>query len=244
MRSGPNVLALAASLALAGCALVDPAHQLAPTQVSRGHDAAVRLCSACHAVEPGGASAHPRAAPFAGREMQHTAGLEGRVAALTRQGHYGMAPIDLTAREVGDIVAYIESLRNRGVRSDQGRGAASGPGLRLAAMRVAAQAEEESVDPAEALARGRALVVGNCGRCHAVEGLDDSSNPAAPRFRDLSQRYDVEALGESLAEGILVGHPDMPEFRFEPREIDAILRYLQSLQTRQRGAAQPGATAR
>ena len=65
---------------------------------------------------------------------------------------------------------------------------------------------------------------------------DESPRAGAPAFRDLSQRYEVEALGEALAEGILTGHPEMPEFRFAPHEVDAILRYLQSLQVRQRGA--------
>jgi mono/diheme cytochrome c family protein len=42
--------------------------------------------------------------------MRHTAGLEGRVADLTRLGHYGMPPVKLSPQQVRDIVAYIESL--------------------------------------------------------------------------------------------------------------------------------------
>jgi cytochrome c len=37
-------------------------------------------------------------------------------------------------------------------------------------------------------------------------------------------------LTESLAEGLSVGHPDMPEFFFEPDDITAILAYLNSIQ--------------
>jgi mono/diheme cytochrome c family protein len=59
--------------------------------------------------------------------------------------------------------------------------------------------------------------------------------PEAPPFRTLSERYPVTALEEAFAEGILVGHPAMPEFRFEPHEIDAIIAYLQSVQTRRGG---------
>jgi hypothetical protein len=33
-------------------------------------------------------------------------------------------------------------------------------------------------------------------------------------------------LSEVLAEGIMLGHPDMPEFTFEPGEIEAIIAYL------------------
>jgi hypothetical protein len=40
----------------------------------------------------------------------------------------------------------------------------------------------------------------------------------------------IDELAESLAEGLSVGHPDMPEFVFEPDDITAILAYLNSIQ--------------
>ena len=43
------------------------------------------------------------------------------------------------------------------------------------------------------------------------------------------RRYPAESIEEALAEGIVSGHPDMPEFVFEPAEIDAIVAYLDSL---------------
>ena len=49
-----------------------------------------------------------------------------------------------------------------------------------------------------------------------------------PPFRVLSQRYPVE-LAEALAEGIVVGHPMMPEFTFDPPQIDALLTYIESV---------------
>jgi len=39
-------------------------------------------------------------------------------------------------------------------------------------------------------------------------------------------------LEEALGEGLLSGHPDMPEFVFGPRDVGAIIRYLQSIQDR------------
>ena len=45
----------------------------------------------------------------------------------------------------------------------------------------------------------------------------------APAFRDLSKRYPIQHLAEALAEGIVTGHSDMPEFTFEPCEIEALL---------------------
>lgn len=90
-------------------------------------------------------------------------------------------------------------------------------------------------------ARGRVLVERNCGMCHATGATGPSREPLAPPFRDLHQRYDVDALGEALAEGILTGHPAMPEFRFKPDEVAAILRYLKSIQAKQHAAAEaPG----
>jgi mono/diheme cytochrome c family protein len=57
----------------------------------------------------------------------------------------------------------------------------------------------------------------------------------APPFRTLSRDYPVTALEEAFAEGILVGHPDMPEFRLEPEQIDAIVAYIQSIQAQRAG---------
>jgi len=109
-------------------------------------------------------------------------------------------------------------------------------GLTLAAAPAVAQTDRPRGD-ADAVALGRSLVVRNCSLCHAVGRSDVSAKPGAPAFRDLSQRYAVEALGEALAEGILTGHPEMPEFRFAPHEVDAILRYLKSIQTKQAASA-------
>ena len=37
---------------------------------------------------------------------------------------------------------------------------------------------------------------------------------------------------QALAEGIVVGHPAMPRFTFEPREIGALLAYISGLKSR------------
>jgi cytochrome c len=97
---------LGAALALGGCAILQPPSD----QVARGHAVARRDCAACHAVEPGGVSARPRAAAFDSLEMRHTAGLDGRVADLARRGHYGMPPVKLSLGDARDVAAYIQSL--------------------------------------------------------------------------------------------------------------------------------------
>ena len=78
--------------------------------------------------------------------------------------------------------------------------------------------------------RGQALVTASCARCHAVGRAGSSTHPQAPPFRTLGQRYPIEVLAEALAEGLSSGHPDMPEFRFEIDDVDAILAYLESIQ--------------
>jgi len=82
---------------------------------------------------------------------------------------------------------------------------------------------------------GRRLAEIHCARCHAIGGEGESRHAMAPPFRTLSRNYPVGALEEAFAEGVLVGHPDMPEFEFEPAQVDAIVAYLQSVQERRGG---------
>lgn len=100
---------------------------------------------------------------------------------------------------------------------------AAGPALAVA----------PGLSEAQSIALGRDLTARNCGMCHAVGREGASPNPKAPPFRELHRRMDVEMLGEGLAQGILTGHPAMPQFRFEPQEVVGIVRYLRSIQERQ-----------
>ncbi len=79
------------------------------------------------------------------------------------------------------------------------------------------------------IARGREIAESYCGRCHNIGRTGDSPRPTAPPFRTLADRYPVEQLAEALAEGIVTGHPDMPEFTFEPDDIGALLAFLEDL---------------
>ena len=100
------------------------------------------------------------------------------------------------------------------------------PGLVLLTMAglmatPAAGAEDEAL--------GRTLVSTYCAACHAIERVGASPHVDAPPFRELHLRYDIEALSEALVEGIVTGHPDMPEFAFDPQEAEAIIAYLEWL---------------
>jgi len=107
------VLPVLALLATAPVATDSAAKAKRDPAIARGHDVARRACAVCHAVDVGGKSAQPRAPSFASQELQHVAALEGRVAMLTREGHYGMSPVALTAAEIADLQAYIASLERR-----------------------------------------------------------------------------------------------------------------------------------
>jgi mono/diheme cytochrome c family protein len=87
----------------------------------------------------------------------------------------------------------------------------------------------------DAVAQGEAILQKNCSRCHAIGTTGKSTHPQAPPFRDVVTRYPVEDLEESLAEGIVSGHPDMPEFTFTPDEINAIVAYLNDLKAKTAG---------
>lgn len=79
---------------------------------------------------------------------------------------------------------------------------------------------------------GEELLKAKCAWCHAVGRTGSSPRPEAPAFRLLSRKYPIEGLAESLAEGISVGHADMPEFVFEAKDVAAIIAYLNSIQER------------
>lgn len=79
-------------------------------------------------------------------------------------------------------------------------------------------------------AKGEVLVKEHCARCHAIGKEGDSPHKDAPPFRTLSSKYPVSDLAESLAEGIVSGHPDMPIFAFSAHDVEAIVQYLESIQ--------------
>jgi cytochrome c len=43
-------------------------------------------------------------------------------------------------------------------------------------------------------------------------------------------RYPVERLEEALADGIVTGHPTMPELRLDPGQVGDVIAHLKSLE--------------
>ena len=78
--------------------------------------------------------------------------------------------------------------------------------------------------------QGRRFVEAHCARCHAVGKTGPSPLAIAPPFRTLHERYPVEDLREALAEGIVTGHPAMPEFRLDSDQIEDVVAYLKTLE--------------
>ena len=99
-------------------------------------------------------------------------------------------------------------------------------GYRLAALSILLATTASAEPSAE---RGRALAEENCARCHAVGRTGTSPLPQAPPFRTLSERYPLDTLWEAFAEGIVTGHPQMPEFHWEPEKIEDLMAYLGTL---------------
>lgn len=86
------------------------------------------------------------------------------------------------------------------------------------------------IEKSEVFYTGEAIAVTMCAACHAIRADDESPHADAPPFRTLSAKYPIDALAEPLVEGIMVGHPDMPEFQFEPDDVEALLTYIESVQ--------------
>lgn len=77
--------------------------------------------------------------------------------------------------------------------------------------------------------RGEKLAQEKCGSCHNVGKRGASPDLKAPVFRRIANQWPPEQLQEALAEGIVTGHNNMPEFTFSTRQIDDLVDHLNKL---------------
>ena len=98
-------------------------------------------------------------------------------------------------------------------------------------LTLGACAHQQPTEPGD-IAAGRQIAETYCASCHAIGTRGESHHPMAPPWRTLSRNYPIESLQESFAEGVLVGHPDMPQFELQPAQIDDLLAYINSVQER------------
>ena len=68
-----------------------------------------------------------------------------------------------------------------------------------------------------------------CARCHALAADQASTNPSAPPMPVIARRFPGATLLPRLEQGLTMEHPDMPEVRLAPAEIDAFLAWLDGL---------------
>jgi mono/diheme cytochrome c family protein len=83
---------------------------------------------------------------------------------------------------------------------------------------------------APAAQRGLTFVRVHCAQCHSIDRVGDSPLTIAPAFRTLHLKYPIENLQRPLAEGIIAGHPTMPQFRLDPDQIADVIAYLKTLE--------------
>ena len=159
-------------------------------------------CTKCHNIEATGESPLTDAPPF--REISKNYDRDEMIDAFLdglAVRHPLMPDWDVTEQQAEALTAFVMSL---------------GTGDKQADTRAA---------------RGFDLLRSNCARCHAIDADSTSPNDKAPPFRDVVKRYEPAALEEALAEGIITGHNNMPEFEFGPDDVTAIIAYLDTLKS-------------
>lgn len=97
---------------------------------------------------------------------------------------------------------------------------------------AAARGDGAEADGAASAERGRAIAERHCGRCHATGQSDESPLAIAPPLREFAAKWPLDQLEEAFAEGIVTGHPEMPQFAFSPDEISALIIYLDRISER------------
>ena len=96
----------------------------------------------------------------------------------------------------------------------------------IGAIPVAVAAQPSTYD----IGQGRKMLRKHCGGCHATAHGDISYHADAVPFPEVVKRYPPEHLAEALAEGIVVGHPDMPLYHFSAIQVEQIIAFLKSLE--------------
>lgn len=107
--------------------------------------------------------------------------------------------------------------------------------LQVAALCLfaAAMIAEARGNPLTPLQRQGAMLAQRlCAGCHATGKRGPSPHRGAPPFRDLASDVDLDGFAARLRNGLTVGHPDMPMFRFSRDDARALTAYLRAVQTR------------
>ncbi|RIJ25861.1 hypothetical protein D1224_01710 [Henriciella barbarensis] len=138
-------------------------------------------------------------------------------------------------RVMGVLAAGLLPLAACGTSEEMGTPAAEPveEAPNLAVSEPVSQAEAMQAN--ELVGQGEAIAETLCAGCHAIGLTGESQHAQAMPFREISWHYPVEVLAEPFGEGIMVGHPEMPQWQFEPEQIDALLAYLETVQVPEEG---------
>ena len=78
---------------------------------TRGHEFAQRFCKGCHVIDDSAGTSAPAGVPTF-RAIANRPGQTGqRIMNILINPHPPMPDVQLTSREIGDVVAYLETLR-------------------------------------------------------------------------------------------------------------------------------------
>lgn len=103
----------------------------------------------------------------------------------------------------------------------------------LAGSAAASSPQERPItEQDERIGRGEAVAEAACAECHAIGADGDSPHADAPPFRFLHRTVEIGALRQAFAEGKVTDHPDMPNWAFDPLDLDGLVAYLETVQAR------------
>lgn len=77
--------------------------------------------------------------------------------------------------------------------------------------------------------RGLTFVRVHCAQCHSIDKVGESPLTIAPPFHTLHLKFPIESLERRLGEGIIAGHPTMPQFRLDADQLADVIAYLKTL---------------
>jgi|SRR6185295_17856892 len=97
-------------------------------------------------------------------------------------------------------------------------------GIALSWFSAAANAQSPAAQ------RGLTFVRTHCVQCHSIDRLSESPLTIAPPFRTLHLKYPIESLERRLSEGIVAGHPTMPQFQLDPGQVADVIAYFKTLE--------------
>ena len=156
--------------------------------------------------------------------------------------HPSVSRFWLEAGQVEDVVSDLKTLQSPSPAADNNRmvpenpaewppfalGAIVSPLIVLCAIVWCAN-NPAHAQQSPAAQRGLTFVRVHCAQCHAIDRSSESPLLIAPPFSTLHLKHPIESLSRRLTEGIVAGHPTMPQFRLEADQIGDVIAYLKTL---------------